>query len=368
MKNPHSITLKKMFISIFVRSLKYIALVAGTSVLSHGQFNPPSVQEGWTYHHDLEIGTIGNTTLRMELVAPSEAPEKPLPVLIYIHGGGWNHGNKNDHAVRIAGIARRGYVAASIMYRFAPAHSYPAQIEDVQAAIRFLKANADTYHLDPNRINLWGTSSGGHLASLAGTAANNVSYETHGLWEDVDASVFAVVNFAGPNSNFLTSLGNSSASLTAFLGGRSLSIPEIATEAMPITHIDADDPPFFVAHGDADTTVPVTWSRDFVTALKEAGVKVEYHEFEGGGHNLTPTHPQAQQLAYEFLYRLNFAEFAGFPIIETDGDRMLADTGNLLGRLWILGHWAFSIQTGRYFYLREDYVDAGGAWIFSPFK
>src|SRR5690606_25543003 len=86
---------------------------------SQNTFITPEVPEGWTYHHDLEIGMAGNTLLNMELVSPQAAPDHPLPVLIYIHGGGWNHGNKNDYANRIAGIASRGYVSVSIMYRFA---------------------------------------------------------------------------------------------------------------------------------------------------------------------------------------------------------------------------------------------------------
>lgn len=287
-----------------------VVLISLTTTV-RGEFEEPEVPAGWVYHHDVEIGKVGEVTLRLELVAPEEAGEKPLPVLVYIHGGGWNHGNKDDHAKRISGIAARGYVGVAITYRFAPEYHYPAQIEDVQAAIRFLKAHAEQYHLDPDRINLWGTSAGGHLASLAGTAANDLTYETHGLWEGEDAKVFTVVDFSGPNSNFLSTMGNNSSSLSAFLGGRSQSVPEVAKEAMPGTHADSEDPPFFVAHGDADTTVPVTWGRDFVSELEAVGVSVEYHEFEGGGHGLSSTHPEAQDLAYAFLRRQNFPEFSG---------------------------------------------------------
>jgi len=271
-------------------------------------FEPPEVPTGWRYHHDLEIGQVGDYVLRMELLAPEHAPEAALPALVYIHGGGWNHGSKDDQARRLAGIARRGYVAAAITYRFAPEHTYPAQIEDVQAAIRFLKAHASAYHLDPSRINLWGTSAGGHLASLAGTAANDVDYATHGLWPDEDAHVFAVVDFSGPNSNFLAFPAARAGSLTAFLGAPAQSEPARAREAMPITHVDADDPPFFVAHGTADSIVPIQCSRDFVDALQAAGGHVEYHEMEGSGHGFSHTHPEAQDLAYAFLQRLNFPE------------------------------------------------------------
>jgi acetyl esterase/lipase len=298
------------------------------STAAFAQFVAPSVRAGWTYYHDLEIGTIGGYSLRMELVAPDAPPSSPLPVLVYIHGGGWNHGSKDAQATRIAGIANRGYVAAAITYRFAPTYAYPAQIEDVLAAVRFLKVHASTYHLDPDRINLWGTSAGGHLASLAGTAANDITYNTNGLWEGADNSVFSVVDFSGPNSNFLTSKGNDNSSLTAFLGAPSLSVPDRATEAMPISHVDAEDPPFFVAHGDADTTVLVHWSRDFVAALDAAGGLVEYHEFAGATHDIGGTHPESADLAYAFLRRVNFPEIKAFPVCEIENWVLLVSNGD----------------------------------------
>ncbi len=273
-----------------------------------GEFKAPEVPDGWVYYHDLEIGTVDGVTLSMELVAPGEAPDGPLPVIAYIHGGGWNHGSKDVHGKRLAGIARRGYIAASLMYRLTPQHAYPAQIEDILAAIRFLKANAATYHIAPDRINLWGSSAGGHLASLAGTAANDVHYNKHGIREDQTESVFSVVDFSGPNCGFLSSFAARSSSMRAFLGGFPSDKPDVATEAMPITHVDADDPPFFVAHGTDDRTVPIQLSRQFVEALLKAGGQVTYHEFEGAGHNITATHPEAQEMAWEFLRKLNFPD------------------------------------------------------------
>ncbi|MDP0499783.1 MAG: alpha/beta hydrolase [Verrucomicrobiota bacterium JB022] len=299
-----------MLLTPILRRWLRLVLPLALVVPVRAEFTPPEVPAGWRYHHDVEIGKVGDVVLRLELVAPEDKPPEPLPVIVYIHGGGWNHGSKDAHGKRLAGMARRGYVGVAISYRFAPKHSYPAQMEDVLAAIRFLKAHAAQYHVDPSRINLWGSSAGGHLASLAGVTANNpdVNYATHGLWEGEDVNVFAVVDFCGPNSNFLGAMANQSGSLSKFLGARSQSIPEKSREAMPITHVDAEDPPFFVAHGDADRTVPVTWSRDFVQALKDAGARVEYHELPGGGHNLSATHPEAQDLAYAFLDRLNFPE------------------------------------------------------------
>jgi len=96
--------------------------------------------------------------------------------------------------------------------------------------------------------------------------------------------------------------------MRAFLGGFPSDKPDVATEAMPITHVDADDPPFFVAHGTDDRTVPIQLSRQFVEALLKAGGQVTYHEFEGAGHNITATHPEAQEMAWEFLRKLNFPD------------------------------------------------------------
>lgn len=284
--------------------LSLMTVVALIAHVAHAEFVAPEVPDGWTFHHDVLVGKLNGTELRIDIVAPDAAPEKPLPVIAYIHGGGWNHGSKNDHSRRLAGIAKRGYIGAALSYRLAPTYHYPAQIEDIQAAVRFLKAHAGQYHLDPARIALWGTSAGGHLAAQAGVAANNVSYKTHGLWEEQNASVFAVVDFSGPTSSFLEDFANQNPSLRAFLGGTPKDLPEVAAEAMPITHVDVDDPPIFVAHGDADPVVPVVCSRLFVKALREAGVKVEYHEVKGGDHGLNPSNAEAQDLAYKFLERL----------------------------------------------------------------
>lgn len=281
-----------------------VTLVALVAPFAHAAFKAPEVPEGWTFHHDVLIGELDGVELRIDVVAPDAAPDEPLPVVAYIHGGGWNHGSKNEQSRRIAGIAKRGYVAAALSYRLTPAYSYPAQMEDIQAAVRFLKAHAAQYHLDPQRIALWGASAGGHLAALAGVAANDVKYQTHGLWEDHDASVFAVVDFSGPTSGFLEDFANRNSSMRTFLGGMPTDIPAVAMEAMPVTHVDGRDPPIFIAHGNADRVVPVECSRVFTEALREAGVKVEYHELAGGGHNLSATHPEAQELAYAFLERV----------------------------------------------------------------
>lgn len=285
-------------------STPIITAALSIGALAAHSFSSPELPEGWSYHHNTAIGTVDGVELRLDLVVPDTAPEKPLPMLVFIHGGGWNRGDKSAHARRIAGFPNRGYAGASITYRFTPEHPHPAQISDVQAAIRFIKAHAETFGIDPNRVILWGNSAGGHLASLTGTASNSIEFPRNGLWEAENHSVFAVISFAGPNSNFLSNESNNNRSMTAFLGAPSLSVPERALEAMPITHIDPTDPPFFIAHGDADTIVPVQSSRDFVAALKDAKVLVEYHELPGGGHNLSSTHPEAQLLAYSFIERL----------------------------------------------------------------
>ncbi len=269
-------------------------------------FTPPELIEGWSYIHNQHIGTVNGTDLQLDLVVPDTLPEEPLAMVVFIHGGGWNRGDKSAHARRIAGFPSRGYAGASITYRFTPDHAHPAQIADVQAAIRFLKAHADTFGIDPERIILWGNSAGGHLASLAGTAGGHESFPQNGLWEGIDPSVLAVISFAGPTSNFLDPSFKNNRSLIAFLGAPPEAVPEVAAEAMPISHVKEGNPAFFIAHGDADTVVPVQASRDFVTALKNANVAVEYHEFPGGGHNLSPTHPEAQLLAYRFIERLLF--------------------------------------------------------------
>ena len=133
----------------------------------------------------------------MDIYLP-KAGAGPAPAVLYAHGGSWAYGDKSEVALLAPGLVASGYVVASLNYRLAPQYRWPAQIEDVKCAIRFLKAKAGLYNLDPARIGLWGASAGGHLVSLAGLAGPEAGLEGKGGYPEQSSSVQAVVDMFGP--------------------------------------------------------------------------------------------------------------------------------------------------------------------------
>ncbi|CAG7648588.1 Acetyl esterase [Paenibacillus solanacearum] len=258
--------------------------------------------KGVKLFEDVEIGTAGNRKLHTSIAIPDTPPESPLPVMVYIHGGGWNHGNRKDALRSISGyVTKRGYVGVSVEYRLTPEAPFPAQIQDVKLAIRFLRAHAEQYHLDPSRIGVWGVSAGGHLASLLGTTGDlppnqevtldnghqvkSLDLGGTGGWQPYSDQVQAVADWYGP-ADFTTPEADKYKSLTALLGKKSaLSVPDLARLAMPGTYASASTPPFWIRHGDADTTIPHANSEKFAKQLKEAGVPVvDFKIVPGQGH------------------------------------------------------------------------------------
>jgi len=251
-------------------------------------FTMPTVPAGYTYYHDVFVGVGGNYNIYMDICAPSTDPGVKLPVIARIHGGGWNHGDKNDFASTLVGDASvRGYVAVSMMYRLTPSgYKFPEPLFDLKMGIRYLKANAASYFIDPDKIGVWGSSAGGHLASLLGTTGDRAELEGIGAWRDYSSRVHAVVDASGP-ADFTTAFANSWSSLTSLLGAAALSVPALAHAAMPGDYATADDPPFLILHGDADTTVPYADSVYFKDQLLAASVPTTFSLVAGAGHSLS---------------------------------------------------------------------------------
>lgn len=238
-------------------------------------------------YQDVEFARIDTISLKLDLYLP-ENIEKPVPLIIWIHGGSWSYGSK-DYPLDALTLLPRGYAVASISYRFSQQAIFPAQIQDVKGAVRFLRANAEKYKLDPNRFGVWGASAGGHLASLLGTT-NGVRFHTIGNTTfDIEGNiggntvyssdVQAVVDWYGP-TNFRTimnypsgvdrrSADNSQARL---IDGRLTDSLDKAALASPITYVSPDDPPFLIQHGKKDNTIPYQQSLELDSALKLSGV------------------------------------------------------------------------------------------------
>lgn len=260
---------------------------------------------------DIPIGNVDGVTLLINVALPKNESAKPRPVMVLIHGGGLIKGDKSRFNKRIVAMAKRGVVAASVMYRLAPEHRFPAAIEDVKAAIRFLKAHAGAFNLDPSRIIVNGASSGAYLATMVGVTGNADGFSDHGIYPEYDSSVRAVIAQSASIADFTLPKYKNFVLVERFIDN-SIQDRETALAAMsPITYLDKKDPPFFLAHGTADERVPVDMSREFALELKAMGHLFEYIEVEGGKHSLNASRPK--RASEVFSASMDFFNKYAFP-------------------------------------------------------
>ena len=259
---------------------------------------------------DIVYGTGGGTELKLNLARP-EASNGLLPALVYIHGGGWQFGDRKDDQRGIEDAARRGYVAIAISYRLTEPDAqgkarnpFPAQIQDVKCAVRWLRANAEKYHVDPNRIGAVGGSAGGHLSLLVGMSDSSPELEGSGGHAGISSKVQAVVNYFGPTDLVhLYATSKHAAGLEKIcLGGT----PETAAEryriASPITYVSKDNPPILTLQGTADEVVPADQATLLDAALKKAGASHTLILLEGQGHGFRgPAAQQARDAQFKFF-------------------------------------------------------------------
>lgn len=244
-----------------------------------------------TILRDLIYKRAGDTSLKIDLYLP-KGLTSPAPMILCIHGGGWSRGNKRQCPATM--MVRDGYAVASMQYRLTNEAAFPAQIEDCKAAVRWLRANAEKYRFDPDRIGVWGHSSGAHLAALLGTSGGVKSLEGAGENQQYSSRVQAVCEISGPADllRMYQDVANGSsamapeakAAIEALIGGPIAEHKETAIAASPMTYISKDDPPFLIIHGEQDATVPVSQSELFAAALKAAGIDVTLKVVAGRGH------------------------------------------------------------------------------------
>lgn len=245
---------------------------------------------------DIPYGTGGGRPLLLDIVRPDSDPGGARPLVIWVHGGGWQAGSRVYPPGRE--LLDRGFATASIGYRFSDEAVFPAQIHDVKAAIRFLRGNADRFGVDPDRMGIWGHSAGGHLASLAGMTGDLPELEGEGGSPGVSSAVQAVVPLAGPadfsgtRTDDPAFFGNDipAQRMLAKPPGKPATADEAflrrAALASPVSHAHADAPPYLVVHGTADTVVTPGESRRLVEAITAAGGQATLLEATGIDHDL----------------------------------------------------------------------------------
>ncbi len=260
-----------------------IAIALSFVTASHGQM------AGVKAERDLAYVEGGHERQKLDLYLPEKA-EGPLPLIIWVHGGGWQNGSKDGCPPLRAGYVAQGYAVASINYRLSGHAVFPAQIEDCKAAIRWLRAHAKEYSLDPQRFGVWGSSAGGHLVALIGTSGDVKEFDV-GANLDQSSRVQAVCDYYGPTdfTVFVTTPGYESHATDAspeakLIGGAVMQNKDKAARVNPITYVTKDDPPYLIVHGDKDPTVPINQSQLLFEALKKTEVSAHFHTIHGAGH------------------------------------------------------------------------------------
>ncbi len=237
---------------------------------------------------DIEYAVVAGEPLRLDLHKPSTAAGAPL--LVYVHGGGWEAGSKAQ--MPLVGLVERGYVVASLDFRPASKAPFPGQVHEIKAAIRFLRANASRYGYDARRIAILGASSGGHLAALVGTTNGHLELEgTLGAHPGESSAVQAIVSYFGA-SNLTTILAQSTPfglgirepALKRLLGALPKESEAAAKLASPVLHVDGTDPPLFMLHGDQDPQMPINQSHELQGAYEQQGLDASFIVVHGAAH------------------------------------------------------------------------------------
>lgn len=240
---------------------------------------------GVTVHKDVEYGRAGLRRLLLDLYLP-DGLTKPTPALLFIHGGGWKGGKKEDYAYYCIRYAARGYVVASVSYRLVGEATFPACIHDVKCAVRWMRAQAKKYHIDPKRIAAIGGSAGGHLSMMLGYSAGVAELEGQGGWPDQSSAVQAVVNLYGP-TDLTVEVARTHPTVVEFMGGKSYDDhPEMYKLASPLHHLDKDDAPTLILHGTIDDLVPIEQADMLAGRLAELGIPYDYDRLHGYPHTM----------------------------------------------------------------------------------
>ena len=261
---------------------------------------------------DIAYADTDNPRQKLDLMLPRERSDEPLPVVAFIHGGAWRAGNKTAGLRRCLPLAVSGdYAVVSIGYRLTDEAQWPEQSYDCKAAIRWIRANAEKYNLDADKIGIWGTSAGGHLVAMLGTSGDVEELEgTLGPNTDQSSRVTCVVDFFGP-TDFLKMNTNTERTATMdhdsanspeslLIGGAVQDNPEKAAKASPLTFVTEDDPPFLLVHGTRDPLVAFSQSELLQDALQKVNVPATLITINGGGHG-QGFPPESNQLVKKFF-------------------------------------------------------------------
>ncbi len=258
--------------------------------------------------HDLTFARVGDRELKLDLYLPDD-DATPAGLIVWVHGGAWRAGSRES--VEVKGLLHRGWAIASVDYRLSTLARFPAQIHDIKAAIRYLRAHAVRFGYPADRFVVGGSSAGAHLAALVGVSNGVAALEgTVGDNAGVSSDVQGILDLYGA-SDLTTILGQSTAhglevrvpALDLLLGGQPAALPELARLASPVFQLDAHDPPLFLLHGDQDPQMPPEQSRQLAAAYEKLGLPLHFEIIPGAKHGGPEFTTDARLRAMDAFFR-----------------------------------------------------------------
>jgi acetyl esterase/lipase len=236
---------------------------------------------------DVVYGTGAGEELKLDIASPKEL-DHPVPAIVAIHGGGWMQGQRQDMHEVMKRAAKHGFVAATVSYRLAPKHRFPAQVEDVKCAVRYLRTHASELKINPDHFGAIGISAGAHLTMMLGTLDASDGLEGEGGNPEASSKVQAVVSFVGPVNLVRTSYSDTQEQiLEAFFGGKPLNKIADCRRASPIVYINEGDSPMLLFFGTKDPLIDADQAQQISQALTEANVPGRVEMLLGAGHGWT---------------------------------------------------------------------------------
>jgi acetyl esterase/lipase len=299
-----------MHLRCFVLVLVALPLAAQTAKPRNGVFT------------DVKYCTGAGKPLLMDVFIPKHPIRNPTPAVLWIHGGGWERGDKNENSEALA-LAHEGFVTASLNYRLSGDAPFPADIHDCKCAIRFLRANAARFGIDPERIGVAGASAGGHLAELVAAAGPGAELEGKGGWPGVSSAVQAASSWYGVSDFTVGAMQfehHTGQVVVKLFRGTEDEHPELYRQASPIFYVSKDGPPLLLAHGEKDDVVPFDQSVRMAEAWRKAGLPVEFIPVKNAGHNFYQAGIAPISPSDKFIHKQTIAFFKQYLAGQAQGE------------------------------------------------
>lgn len=242
---------------------------------------------------DIKYKSIDNKELKLDIYMPNIIKYEKAPVIVYVHGGFWAFGDKKSEIPylidTINKLRDKGFTVVSIDYRLSNSTTkFPAPIEDVKDAVKFIKKNASKYNLDENKIGIWGSSAGGHLALMEGLT-DDTAFIGSDEFKNYSSKVNFIISWYGPTDLSIVKGKNAEKVADNFLGVSIKDSKDNYIKASPINYISKESPSILLIHGSKDTVVPSSQSYNLYKKGKELGADVRYMSIKNGGHGFIPS-------------------------------------------------------------------------------